>query len=79
MTDVGDSYFELQIWTNYLLFKFLHTRSYLNRVCGTGHLPLSAIPSYVARCTVINSSVPKPNCDFLTFYSPCIVLQCVYK
>ena len=64
MTAVGDSYFELQTSTKYLLFKFLHTRCYLNKVCGTGHFPLSAVPSYIAQGTVNNSSVPKPNYDF---------------
>jgi hypothetical protein len=65
MTDVGDSYFELQTSTKYLLFKFLHTRGHLNKVCGTGHFPLSAVSSYIAQGTVKNSNVPKPNCDVI--------------
>jgi hypothetical protein len=64
MTDVGDPYFELQTSTKYLLFKFLHTRGYLSKVCRTGHFLFSAVPSYIAQGTVNNSSVPKPNCDF---------------
>jgi hypothetical protein len=32
MTDVGDSYFELQTCTKYLPFKFLHSSGYLNGI-----------------------------------------------
>jgi len=63
MTDVVDPYFELQTSMKYLLFKFLHTRGYLNKVSGVGHFPISAAPSHVAQGTVTNSSVPQPNCD----------------
>jgi hypothetical protein len=63
MTDVGDSYFELQNCMKYLLFQFIHARRYLSKVCGTGHIPLSAVLSHIPRGTAINISVLKPNCD----------------
>ena len=63
MNDVGDSYFELQTSATYLLFKFLHIRGYLKKVCGTGHFPLSAVPSKSRR---VQSKVAAPKSQIVT-------------